>query len=70
MISSDSVSVFDVQINNILNCRKRIGWTNWNDEFDYNGFELQAGDNIKVIATNNSVQSVAEFNVTLIGTTN
>lgn len=67
MISSDSISVLDIQINNVVNNRKRLTYTQFNQQFDYAGFQLNAGDNIKVVGTNNSNQGVAEFNVTLIG---
>lgn len=68
-ISSDSVSEWDVEINNVLNAKKRISYLQWNEAFQYGGYQLQSGDSIKVFGINNSTQGVAEFNVTLIGVT-
>ena len=48
MISSDSISTWDVQINNVLNSRKRLSYLEFNQQFNYGGFQLNAGDNIKV----------------------
>jgi len=67
MISSDSVSQWDIQFNSVLNARKRLTYGLWNDIFNYDNYVLNSGDSIKIIATNNSQESVAEFDVTLIG---
>jgi len=67
MISSDSVSQWDIQFNSVLNARKRLTYGLWNDVFNYDNYVLNSGDSIKIIATNNSQESVAEFDVTLIG---
>lgn len=73
LVSSDTISVLDLQFNATTNARKRLSYTLFNETFDYSlngeigGYVLVAGTIITVIGTNSSPSSVANFNATLQG---
>ncbi len=70
-ISSDSVSVWEVQIDSTTISKRRIYYTRFNDEFEFlneqDGYALTAGTVIDIVATNNSLNSVAAFNSNIQG---
>jgi len=72
--SSDSVALVEVEFNSAINAKRRIYYTDFNTRFEYNntqgGYQLAAGTVVTVVATNNSLNSVASFNATLQGIVN
>lgn len=67
LMSSDSISTIEVDINGVANAKARICYTNYNITLDYNDLLLSAGTVITLMATNNSLQGAASFNATLQG---
>lgn len=68
LISSDSISTIELQIDSVTQAKARLCYTNYNLTLDYPD-SLAAGTVITVTATNNSNQGTASFNATLLGTT-
>jgi hypothetical protein len=69
--SSDSVSTFELDFSGSPAAKKRLTFTNFNGDFDFenmqDGLSLTAGTIINVVATNNSVQGAAEFAANIQG---
>jgi hypothetical protein len=69
--SGDCIAEFDLELNTVVNDRKRLHWTSFNNSFNYlnsqNGYSLVAGTVIAILATNKSPRNVASFNATLQG---
>lgn len=66
-VSSDSIANVEVEFDSSINAKRRIYYTNFNTDFDFNGFNLIAGTVINIIATNNSLNGAATFNSTIQG---
>lgn len=69
--SSDSVSLFELKFNGSTSSKKRLTFMSFNGAFEFinmqDGFTLTAGSTIAVIATNDSTQSVAQFESNIQG---
>lgn len=69
LVSSDSVSVVEIEFNGIANSKQRLTFTDFNTDFNY-AYKLTSGTVITVIGNNQSAQGVASFNATLQGILN
>lgn len=73
LVSSDQIAQMDLEFNSVINARKRLSYTLFNETFDYSlngnigGYQLIAGTIITVIGTNLSTTGPANFNATLQG---
>ena len=73
LVSSDCIAQIDLEFDGILNARKRLSYTLFNETFDYllsgaiSGYKAVTGTVITVIGTNMSPGNIASFNATLQG---
>jgi hypothetical protein len=70
LISSDSISTIQLEIDGITNAKARFSYTLYNIDLAYGSYVLPSGTVITVVATNNSPQGTASFNATLQGALN
>lgn len=72
LISSDSISEFDISIDSVQKGKLRVGYgNNYNLSFEFlvgaTGLPLATGSVVTITATNNSQVGPGSFNATLVG---
>lgn len=73
LVSSSGIATMDLEFDTIINARKRISYTSFNETFDYSlngnigGFKLVSGTILSVVGTNLSQTGPSDFNATLQG---
>lgn len=73
LVSSDSVSYIELQLDGQVNARKRLSYVLFNETFDYSlngeigGYKISSGTIVTLVGTNVSTGGPADFNATLQG---
>jgi hypothetical protein len=66
-MSGDCIGTLELNFNGTANAKGRLCYTQYDLTFNYNSYSLSSGTVVTLVATNNSVESVASFNATLQG---